>query len=205
MMKLVLASQNPHKIREISQILAHPRLQLLTLRDFALRADIKEDGESFRQNAYLKAQAVARLTGEIALADDSGLEVAALGGAPGVYSARYAGEGATDEENNQHLLKQMQGIPPGRRQARFRCVIAIVKPGGESFYAEGICEGLIAQRPKGKHGFGYDPLFIVPRYNKTMAELGPGVKNQISHRAQALIQARKIILPWCRQDKVPRK
>jgi XTP/dITP diphosphohydrolase len=199
-MKLVLATQNQHKIQEINQILVHPQLELLSLKDLSLKPDIREDGDTFQQNAYLKAYHVAKLTGEITLADDSGLEVNALGGAPGVYSARYAGENATDKQNNRYLLKQMQGIPPSKRQARFCCVIAIVKPDGESFYAEGLCEGVIALSPKGKHGFGYDPLFIIPQYNKTLAELGPKTKNQISHRANALIQAKEIILNLCRQD-----
>lgn len=192
-MKLVLATQNKHKLQEIRQILKQPGLQLLSLADFSLEADIKEDGKTFRENAYLKASQVARLTGEIAMADDSGLEVDALGGAPGVYSARYAGEDATDEQNNRYLLKQLHGIPPDKRQGRFVCVIAIVTPEGESFYTEGTCEGLIAKQPKGTHGFGYDPLFIIPKYNKTLAELGPKIKNRISHRAQALDKAGKII------------
>jgi XTP/dITP diphosphohydrolase len=193
-MKLVLATQNQHKITEISQILKHPKLELLSLADFSLNPDIKEAGDSFRDNAYLKAYHIAQLTGEIAMADDSGLEVAALDGAPGIYSARYAGEGATDTDNNQRLLKQMAKIPSNMRQARFCCVIAIVKPNGESFFAEGKCEGLIAAAPKGEHGFGYDPLFIIPQYNKTLAELGPVVKNQLSHRAKALSYASEVIL-----------
>ncbi len=193
-MKLVLATQNKHKIQEISQILKHPKLQLPSLADFSLEVDIKEDGNTFKENAYIKASQVAKLTGEVAMADDSGLEVDALGGAPGIYSARYAGEDATDEQNNQYLLKQMQDIPQNKRRARFVCVMAIVTPEGESFYARGTCEGLIAKEPKGTHGFGYDPLFIIPEYNKTLAELGPQIKNQISHRAQALDKSKKIIL-----------
>ncbi len=193
-MKLVLATQNQHKITEITQILKYPGLELLSLTDFSLAPDIKEDGDSFRENAYLKAHQVTQLTGETALADDSGLEVTALNGAPGIYSARYAGEAATDIDNNQLLLKQMAEIPQNKRQARFCGVIAIVKPNGESFFAKGACEGLIATSPKGEHGFGYDPLFTIPKYNKTLAELGPAIKNQISHRAKALSAAREIIL-----------
>ncbi len=193
-MKLVLATQNQHKIEEITQILKHPELELLSLADFSLAPDIKEDGNSFKENAYLKAHQVAQLTGEIAMADDSGLVVDALDGAPGIYSARYAGENATDMDNNQLLLKQMAEISVNKRQAHFYCVIAIVKPDGESFFAEGKCEGLIATSPKGEHGFGYDPLFIIPQYDKTFAELGPTIKNQISHRSKALSGAREIIL-----------
>jgi XTP/dITP diphosphohydrolase len=204
-MKLVLASQNRRKLAEISQILKHPHLQLLSLNDFSLEVDIIESGKTFKQNAYLKASEVARLTGEIALADDSGLEVKALGGAPGIYSARYAAAGASDEQNNLYLLQQLQGIPFNRRQARFCCVIAIVKPTGESLYTRGICNGFIAPYPKGEHGFGYDPLFIIPKYNKTLAELGPEIKNKISHRAIALNRAKALILKLCQQEALSRK
>ncbi len=192
-MKIALATLNKHKIAEIREILGCCGIELLSLYDCGLQPNIIEDGASFKENAYIKAAEVAKLTGEIALADDSGLLVDALDGSPGIYSARYAGDKATDEENNRYLLKRMQDVPKKRRTARFCCVIAIVTPDNKAYYAEGFCEGLIAREPAGNTGFGYDPLFIIPKYNKSLAQLGADIKNSISHRYHALMEAKKII------------
>jgi len=193
-MKLVLATKNKGKIAEIVKILADlPQIEILSLADFPEIPSIAETGQTFTENAILKAKTVARLTGHWALADDSGLTVAYLKGAPGVYSARYAGENATDEENNAKLLAALKDVPMEKRQAAFVCVMALCSSEGECYTCEGQCEGLIALAPKGTHGFGYDPIFYVPAYNKTMAELGPEIKNKISHRAAALQQLKPLL------------
>ena len=186
-MKLVLATRNKGKIAEIKEILADfQAIELLSLADFPDLPKIEETGTTFEENAILKAKTIAKLTGYLTLADDSGLTVEYLNGAPGVYSARYAGENATDAENNAKLLKALAGVPWEKREAAFVCVIALCWPQGECYTCEGRCEGIIALEPKGNYGFGYDPLFYVPAYGKTMAELEPEIKNQISHRAMAL-------------------
>ncbi len=186
-MKLVLATRNKGKIAEIKEILADfQEIELLSLADFPDLPKIEETGTTFKENAILKAKTIAKLTGHLTLADDSGLTVEYLNGAPGVYSARYAGENATDAENNTKLLKALEGVPWEKRKAAFVCVIALCSPQGECHTCEGRCEGIIALEPKGSYGFGYDPLFYVPAYGKTMAELGSEIKNQISHRAMAL-------------------
>ncbi len=187
-MKLVLATRNPGKIREIKALLKGLPVEILTLEDLPGLSLPPEDGKTFRENALKKARAVARATGLWALSDDSGLEVDHLRGRPGIYSARYAGEGSTDEENNRKLLEELEGVPWDERKARYRCVIALVDPKGRSFTFEGECEGVIAESPKGRGGFGYDPLFFLPEKGKTMAELEPEEKNRISHRGKALRQ-----------------
>lgn len=192
-MQIVLASRNPHKLIEIRQLLP-PQIQVIPVSELAPGLDIPETGRSFRENAYAKAKIVADFTGRLSLADDSGLQVDALNGEPGIYSARYAGPGAKDEDNNRLLLERMAGIPPERRTAQFVCVIALAEPGEKAYFAEGILKGVIALEPHGRHGFGYDPLFIVPEYNHTFAQLGPEIKNRISHRAQAMNKANQILL-----------
>lgn len=185
MSKIVLATHNNYKIEEIKTILRDIDLEILTLNDFSGIPPLKEDGSTFRENALRKARAVHQLTKLPALADDSGLEVFYLNGRPGVLSARYAGEGATDELNNHKLLKEMRGVPPRRRKAQFHATIALV---GDSFeeITEGICEGKLGESPRGKNGFGYDPLFIPEGSDRTYAELTSEEKNLISHRARAL-------------------
>lgn len=192
-MTLVLATRNAHKVREIGQILGGG-LSLRSLADFEGSPEVPEEGETFEANAVRKATAVARALGLPAMADDSGLEVDALGGAPGVRSARFAGDGATAEENNAKLLRMLKDAPEGRRAARFRCVIAVAWPDGTVRTAEGACEGRIAEAPRGAGGFGYDPLFVPEGYGQTFAELGEEVKNRISHRGRALRAARERIL-----------
>jgi XTP/dITP diphosphohydrolase len=195
---LVMATRNPGKIRELATILEDLGVRLLSLEDFPEVPEIPEKGATFQENAVAKAQAVASLTGLPALADDSGLEVEALGGAPGVFSARYAQEltaprAPTDADNWRKLLSEMQGVPWEERRARFVCAIAVALPDGRAFTAWGECAGLIALQAQGEHGFGYDPVFWVPAYGRTMAELPPEVKNRLSHRARAL-QALKELL-----------
>ncbi len=193
MRRVVAATCNPGKLREIRSILAPLGLELLSLDDFPGIPEIVEDGATFRENAVKKATEVARLTGEMAVADDSGLSVDALQGRPGVYSSRYAGEKATDEDRCRKLLAEMAGVPAGSRQARFVCAIAVAEPSGKTEAAEGECRGEIAFSPRGDQGFGYDPVFFLPEYGKTMAELPPEVKNRISHRAKALEKLKEIL------------
>ena len=167
--------------------------RILSLNDFSGVSQVEEDGRTFLENALKKARFYSRYFGRPTLADDSGLEVNFLRGEPGIYSARYAGEGASTPENNRKLLKEMQGVPLSKRGARFRCVLAVVSPEGKEVVVEGSCRGRIGFKEVGKKGFGYDPLFVLPSYGKTMAELSIEEKNRISHRGKALRKLRKII------------
>ena len=189
-MKIVLATRNQGKIEEIRSLLEGEEgrggIEISSLKDYPAVPEIAEDGSTFSENARKKALTVAQLTGQIAVADDSGSEVDALGGAPGVYSARFAGEGASDSANIKKLLDLLRDIPPEKRGARFVCVMALATPGGEVSLVEGECRGMIAMEERGMSGFGYDPVFIVSGYGETFAELGSEVKNKISHRARAL-------------------
>lgn len=192
-MKVVLATQNRGKAAEIGRILEGSGVEIVPLGEFPGVALPPETGTTMRENALIKARAAKEATGLAALADDSGLEVDFLDGAPGVYSARYAGEGATDEENNRKLLSALEGVPEGERTARFRCVIALVGLDGNERLFEGTYEGSITDAPRGSQGFGYDPLFLVAGKGKTAAELSPEVKNTISHRAVALAGLKKFL------------
>lgn len=183
---LVLATRNPGKLREMQAILAPLGFDLRSVAGFPAVPEIEETGETFEANARLKALAVARATGEWALADDSGIEVDALGGRPGVRSARYAGEPGSDAANNQKLLEELKGTPPVQRTARYRAVIAVADPARILCTAEGACEGRIQDEPRGTGGFGYDPHFLLPELGLTMAELPAEEKNRISHRGKAL-------------------
>jgi XTP/dITP diphosphohydrolase len=185
MMKLLIATRNPGKVREYEKLLAGLPLELTHPAQEGLDIEVAETGESFAENARLKATAYARASGLLTLADDSGLEVDALGGEPGIRSARYAGSEASDEERYRLLLAKLQGVPWEKRTARFRCVIAVATPDGQIHTAEGACEGIITFEPRGEHGFGYDPVFYLAEYEMTMAELPPETKNRISHRARA--------------------
>ena len=192
-MKIVIATRNKGKAREIDNILRGLPVDVVTLEEYPSVLLPPETGETFRDNALAKARAVAVATGLPALADDSGLEVDALEGSPGVRSARYAGERATDRENYELLLKEMKGVSPEKRGGRFRCALAYVEPGGVEEVFEGSFEGSISQSPKGAGGFGYDPVFIVPDRGVTVADLGPGEKDRISHRAKALFKFREFL------------
>ena len=188
-MKLLFATRNQGKLRELRALLADlDGLQLLCLDDLPQDVDVEETGASFAENAQIKAQAAMRATGLPALADDSGLEVDALSGAPGVHSARYAGPGATDGQRNDKLLRELADVPADRRTARFRCAVAFVHPAqpGLVQVREAACEGTILTAPRGAGGFGYDPLFYVPQLGQTFAEAPPEAKNRLSHRGQAM-------------------
>jgi len=185
--KVVLASGNKGKLREINQILGGLGIEALPQSDFAVE-DAEETGLSFVENAILKARHAARITGLPAIADDSGLEVDALNGAPGIYSARYAGPGATDADNVQKLLQALEGVPEAERTARFQCLMVFMSHAEDPtpLICQGTWEGRILDRPRGENGFGYDPVFFVPTQNCAAAELPPEVKNRLSHRGQAL-------------------
>lgn len=188
-MKLLIASHNPKKLKEINEILAVPGLELVSALDIPNAPDVVEDGLTFQENAAKKALTLARATGLWALADDSGLEVDALNGAPGVHSARYAGEPVKYAANNQKLLAALRGET--NRRARFRCVIALADPQGEVRMVEGSCEGVITEALRGRKGFGYDPLFQPEGYTVTFAEMDSQEKNRISHRGRALARAKQ--------------
>ena len=168
-------------------------LRILSLVDFSDIPEIEENGRTFTENALKKARFYSTYFDQLTLADDSGLEVKTLEGMPGVHSARYAGERASPQENNRKLLREMGGIPSSKRGARFRCVMALVSPDGKESVTEGVCSGRIGFREVGKKGFGYDPLFILPNYGKTMAQLSIEEKNRISHRGKALRKMRKLL------------
>ena len=189
-MKIILATQNQGKIRELQELLVDEGIEVLSLLDIPDWEDVEENGVTFAENAALKARAAVRRTGLIALADDSGLEVDALDGAPGVYSARYAGEPKEDERNNDKLLHLLETIPKDKRTARFRCVLVMATPFGKEYLTEGAVEGRILTQRRGSDGFGYDPVFYLPEFARTMAELTLTEKNTSSHRAQAF---RKVI------------
>jgi XTP/dITP diphosphohydrolase len=193
MPKLLLATSNPGKIKEYRHLLNGLGYHITTLAEEGITEVVAESGNSYDQNARLKAITYARLSRLIALADDSGLEVDALNGDPGVKSARFAGEAATDAERVSLLLAKLNGVPSEQRTARFKCVIAIATPQGRSEICCGECHGTIALEPKGQNGFGYDPVFFLPELGKTMAELPLEMKNQISHRARAGKKARQVL------------
>lgn len=201
---LVVATRNKKKLMEIRYLLADLDFNVLSIEDFACIPEVQEDGSTFEENAKKKAIQTAQITKRLALADDSGLEIDYLNGEPGVRSARFAGEDATDEDRNRKVLDLLKGVPRSERKARFRCTIAIASPAAqdgadrmsalpEVEMVTGTCEGEIALKPRGDGGFGYDPIFIVPAYGKTFAELGSEKKNQISHRAVALKRAKNLL------------
>ena len=184
--KIILASNNSHKVNEIKAILRDFQFEIVSLMEAGIEVEVEEDGKTFEENAYKKAISIMNITGEAAIADDSGLEVYALGGAPGVYSARFSGEHGDDKKNNEKLIDMMKDIPYDKRGARFVSSIVLLFPDGKEIKAEGYVEGIIGYEEKGDKGFGYDPLFIVPSREKTFAELQNGEKNAISHRGMAL-------------------
>ncbi|GAB4568139.1 MAG: RdgB/HAM1 family non-canonical purine NTP pyrophosphatase [Anaerolineae bacterium] len=193
MKKLLIATHNAGKLREYRQLLADLPLQVVELAHVGITEDVPEDGDTFAENARAKALAYARMSGLWTWADDSGLEVDALNGEPGVMSARYGGPGASDEDRYRLLLQRLEGVPEHKRTARFRCVIALASPQGEVHLAEGVCEGRITTEPRGQGGFGYDPVFFVPELGRTMAELTAEEKNAISHRGRAAREAREVL------------
>jgi XTP/dITP diphosphohydrolase len=201
---ILFGTRNLHKLEELRAILGDLPYTLLSLDDIGDVADVAESGATFAENAILKATAYARASGLLTLADDSGLEIDALGGEPGVYSARWTGVETPYSERFRIILERLAEVPEEQRTARFRCVIAIARPDGLLATAEGVLEGTIAHEPRGAAGFGYDPIFYVPAYGKTVAELPAEVKNQISHRARAAAQARQELLAIVRNhEKAP--
>ncbi len=191
--QIVIATRNLGKMQEISAILKSSQIKFLSLLDFPQFPEIIEDGTTFAENAQKKAIVISRLTGLLAIADDSGLCVEALQGKPGIFSSRFAGDNATDRQRCQKLLCLLQGIPLAQRKATFVCAIAIASPQGQVQIVEGKCQGLISISPRGNFGFGFDPIFLLPKLGKTMAEISPAEKNRISHRARALRKLKKFL------------
>jgi XTP/dITP diphosphohydrolase len=190
-MKIVFASSNEGKVREIREMLEGMGIELISLSNYAGVPEIVEDGKSFQENALKKAKIISEFTGETVLADDSGLQVEVLAGEPGIYSSRYAGEKATDEENNTKLLTKLKNIPQEKRTAFFRCVLVLYRRDGSYDYFEGKWNGQIIDERRGNNGFGYDPIFLVPELKMTAAELPAEIKNKVSHRGQAFAQFKK--------------
>lgn len=195
-MRLVLATKNEGKVRELQEMLKSSKFEVVSLAEYPELPDVEEDGDTFEANAVKKAREIAAATGELTMADDSGLEVDYLNGAPGVHSARFAGEHGNNKANNEKLLKLLEGVPWEKRTARFRCVVAVATPDGKVETAEGTCEGIITTELRGREGFGYDPLFYFPKYEKTFAELDSDIKNSVSHRGRALHKAREFLARW---------
>jgi len=186
MTELIIATKNKGKLREIKELLKDVDLKITSLADYPDAPDIEEDGKTFEQNALKKAATIALYAKKLTLGEDSGIEVKVLRGKPGIHSARFSGPKATDIKNNQKLLRSLQGVPLLKRQARYRCFAALVDGNGIIDVVSGQCSGLITTKAKGQNGFGYDPYFLISRYNKTFGELDPAVKAKISHRARAL-------------------
>lgn len=197
--RIIFATGNQHKMAEIRQILGDLPVEILSMKEAGISVDIVEDGTTFEENAWIKAQAVAACCDDIVLADDSGLEIDYLNKEPGIYSARYAGEDTSYEIKNQMLLDRLQGVPREKRTARFVCAIAAAVPGLEPIVVRGTIEGYIGDRPAGENGFGYDPIFYVPDLDCSTAELSPEEKNARSHRGNALRMMRERLADVLRQ------
>jgi len=191
--KLLLATNNQGKAREFRALLPGIDFELVTPAEVGITTVVEETGTDYEENARLKATVLAAESGLLSLADDSGLEVDALGGGPGILSARYAGEGASDSDRVSYLLSKLSGVEWEKRTARFVCVIALATPAGDVAICEGECHGIVSLEPKGEHGHGYDPVFYLPELGKTMAELPLDVKNNVSHRGQAAARARAVL------------
>lgn len=186
MRRFVIATKNRGKLKEIEEILEGLPFAVVSMEGVGITKDVEECGNSFEENAFIKAQEVYEACGEMVMADDSGLEVDYLDGAPGIYSSRFAGEGANDTDRNNKLLSLLKDVPFEKRKARFVCVIVVILSKQEYFTVKGTAEGYIGFEPKGDNGFGYDPLFFVPEYNMTSAQMKPSKKHEISHRGKAL-------------------
>jgi len=183
MLEILIATNNFGKVKEIKDILDSPEIKILTMKDFPHLPKIEEDGKTYQENALKKARKISEYTGKICLADDSGLEIDYLKGEPGIYSSRW---GNSDKERVNKVLKLLENVPKNKRNAKFVCVAVLVFPDGKIYMVKEECKGSIEFKPKGEHGFGYDPIFLVPEYEKTFAELGDKIKNQISHRGKAM-------------------
>lgn len=185
-MRIIFATGNEGKMREVRMIMADLGYEILSMKEAGISADIEEDGETFEENAMIKAKGIAALCNDLVLADDSGLEIDALNREPGVYSARYLGEDTSYHIKNANLIQRLEGVPEEERTARFVCAIAAVLPDGRTFTTKAAMEGRIGYEERGENGFGYDPIFLLPEYGKTTAELSPEEKNKLSHRGKAL-------------------
>ena len=192
--KIVFATTNEGKVKEIKEILGDFPIEVVSMKEMGITADIEENGATFEENSLIKARALVKLTGIPALADDSGLEVDYLNGEPGIYSARYLGRDIDYDYKNNYIIDKLSGAKGEERSARFVCVISLVLPDGREFVERGVVEGLIGYEQKGENGFGYDPIFYLPEYGKTSAELPPEEKNRISHRGKALTAMKKLIV-----------
>lgn len=196
MKELMIATKNKGKILEFKEMLEPKGFQVLSLLDFPDLPDVEETGTTFEENAVLKAETISKMLNKPVIADDSGLTIDALNGEPGVFSARYAGHEKNDQKNIEKVLEKLKGVPERERTARFQCVLALAVSGQKTLTVEGICEGIITEKPVGDNGFGYDPIFYVPEKGKTMAQLEKQEKNRISHRANALKKLEKIMNQW---------
>ena len=192
--KIVFATANEGKVKEIKEILKDFPIEVVSMKEMGITADIEENGATFEENSLIKARALVKLTGLPALADDSGLEVDYLNGEPGIYSARYLGRDTDYDYKNNYIIDKLSGAKGEERSARFVCVISLVLPDGREFVERGVVEGLIGYEQKGENGFGYDPIFYLPEYGKTSAEIPPEEKNRISHRGKALTAMKKLIV-----------
>jgi XTP/dITP diphosphohydrolase len=190
MIEILIATNNLGKVKEIKDILDSHKIKILTMKDFPPLPKIEEDGKTYQENAVKKARKISEYTGKICLADDSGLEIDYLKGKPGIYSSRW---GNSDEERINKVLKLLENVPINKRNAKFVCVVVLVFPNGKIYMVKEECKGSITFNPKGEHGFGYDPIFLIPEYDKTFAELGDKIKNQISHRGKAMRRMINII------------
>jgi XTP/dITP diphosphohydrolase len=190
MLEILIATNNLGKVKEIKDILDGCQIKFLNMKDFPNLPAIEEDGKTYQENAFKKARKILEYTDKICLADDSGLEIDYLKGKPGIYSSRW---GNSDEERINKVLKLLEGVPIDKRKARFVCVAVLVFPDGKTYMVKEECKGIIGFQPKGENGFGYDPVFLVPEYNKTFAELGDKIKNKISHRGKAMRRIVEII------------
>lgn len=190
MLEILIATNNAGKIKEIKDMLVDSKINILTINDFPHLPKIKEDGKTFQENALKKACQISQYTGKICLSDDSGLEIDYLKGEPGIYSARW---GNSDEDRINKVLKLLENVPKDKRNAKFVCVLVLAFPDGRKYMVKEECKGKISFSPRGKFGFGYDPIFLIPEYNQTFAELGQKIKNKISHRGKALRRMIKVI------------
>jgi len=190
MLEILIATNNLGKVKEIKDILNSSEIKILTMKDFPNLPKVEEDGKNYQENAFKKAGKISEYTGKICLADDSGLEIDYLKGEPGIYSSRW---GNSDEERINKVLKLLKNVPINKRNAKFICSAVLVFPDGKRYMVKEECKGSITFKPKGTHGFGYDPIFLVPEYNKTFAELGDEIKNRISHRGKAMRKIAEII------------
>jgi XTP/dITP diphosphohydrolase len=190
MLEIIIATKNLSKVKEIKDIIDNSNIKILTKKDFLQLPKIDEDGKTFQENALKKAGKISEYTGKVCLADDSGLEIDYLEGKPGIYSSRW---GNNDEERINKVLNLLENVPENKRNAKFVCVLVLAFPDGRKYMVKEECPGKISFIPRGKYGFGYDPIFLIPEYNQTFAELGDKIKNQISHRGKALRRMIKII------------